>query len=223
MRLLVFSPTRLFAECLAHAFAASEFVADAHIADSVAKAADLMQSGQIDAVLTDLSNPESWEQAGLLRKCCPDICILGLAVHDSADDVVECARLGLDGIIPLDAALADSVRIVRHALRGEVLCTPTAVAGLMRAVARAPRPAPPDGIDDLTPREREICGFVADGMTNKQIARCARCSEGTVKNHVHSILTKLNLPRRSAIGSRTGAFRASVAGMAATLRPVNPV
>lgn len=202
MRLLVFSQTRLFAECLAEGLASLDSIAATSVADTIDAAAAALANQRIDAVLIDLSNPDGWQQARLLRSMCSSSCFLGLAVHDSAHDVVESARLGCDAIIPHHTSLSDTAQIVRRALRGEAMCTPAAIAGLMRAVAQTPEPAQPDGMEDLTPREREICAMVSEGMTNKQIARRANCSEGTVKNHVHSILSKLHLPRRSAIGVR---------------------
>lgn len=52
----------------------------------------------------------------------------------------------------------------------------------------------------LSDRERTVAALVADGLSNKEIARDLGISPATVKNHVHATLTKLNLPRRAAIG-----------------------
>ncbi|MEL6169856.1 MAG: LuxR C-terminal-related transcriptional regulator, partial [Pseudomonadota bacterium] len=54
----------------------------------------------------------------------------------------------------------------------------------------------------LTRREREVCLLVCEGLTNKEIAREMNRSVGTVKNHIHSILGKLDVPRRGAIPAR---------------------
>ena len=54
----------------------------------------------------------------------------------------------------------------------------------------------------LTDREREVASMVGDGLSNKEIAGMLRISPATVKNHVHNILDKLDLPSRSAIGGR---------------------
>jgi DNA-binding NarL/FixJ family response regulator len=54
----------------------------------------------------------------------------------------------------------------------------------------------------LTPRQREIASLVADGLSNKQIARRLLIEQATVKNHVHSILVKLGVSRRDQVAKR---------------------
>lgn len=201
MRLVIISATRLFAECLAQGLEAQDGVNAVGVVADAAEAVPVLQSDRVAAVLIDLSSPGGWEEARQLQSVKSDFCILGLAVQDSVGDVIRCARLGCGGIIPADTPLSEVVRIVRRALRGEAVCTPAAVAGLMRAVATASTPAERIPLSSLTPREREICAMVCEGMTNKEIAQRAHCSEGTVKNHVHNILAKLDLPRRSALGA----------------------
>jgi DNA-binding NarL/FixJ family response regulator len=79
---------------------------------------------------------------------------------------------------------------------------PDVAAGVLRALAEPENRASADQVVEcLTRREREICALVADGLTNKEIAREVGRSVGTVKNHVSSILAKLDLPRRGAIHS----------------------
>ena len=74
------------------------------------------------------------------------------------------------------------------------------VAGqMMRAMAEPATTAQGGLTDCLTRREREICSLVAAGLTNKEIAREVNRSVGTIKNHVRSILTKLDLPRRGTV------------------------
>jgi DNA-binding NarL/FixJ family response regulator len=58
----------------------------------------------------------------------------------------------------------------------------------------------PELFPNLTPRQSEVASLVALGWTNKQIARELGISPATVKNHVHEILTKLGVPRRSGVG-----------------------
>ena len=70
---------------------------------------------------------------------------------------------------------------------------------MMRALHDLPEAGPADIPSCLTQRESEICRLICDGRTNKEIALEMKRSVGTVKNHVHSILSKLDLPRRGAI------------------------
>ncbi len=63
-------------------------------------------------------------------------------------------------------------------------------------------PTAPLALDGLTPREREVTSLIADGLTNKEIARRLHLSVGTVKHYVHQILEKTELPSRVAIATR---------------------
>src|SRR5690606_5745579 len=81
--------------------------------------------------------------------------------------------------------------------RGESPCSPRIAAMLLRRLASgAARQADADG-QDLTPREREVLGLIARGLSNKQIAAQLCIEVPTVKNHVHRILEKLAVRRRS--------------------------
>ncbi len=61
--------------------------------------------------------------------------------------------------------------------------------------------APAECLESLSPRERDITALIADGLSNKQIARRLFISIATVKDHVHRILTKTGLPNRAAIAA----------------------
>ena len=75
-------------------------------------------------------------------------------------------------------------------------------------VRMPPGPPPPTAsLQALTPREREVAALVADGLSNKQIARRLDITVGTVKHYVHQILEKTGLPGRVAIATEA---RASV-------------
>lgn len=64
-------------------------------------------------------------------------------------------------------------------------------------VAPGPAASPPPGLEELTPREREILRLIARGASNQEIAKTLFITEGTVKNHVTNILGRLNLRDRT--------------------------
>jgi two-component system nitrate/nitrite response regulator NarL len=91
---------------------------------------------------------------------------------------------------------------VVHAVRGELLCSPKFAAMLLAQLAAvAPQTVSGRRITDraakLTPREREVLDRIGQGLTNKEIARQLGISSATVKNHVHHLLEKLAVQRRS--------------------------
>jgi two-component system nitrate/nitrite response regulator NarL len=198
MNLLIFSKTRLFAESLAESLSHHPTVASAAGQTDLETAAETLALGRVDAVVVDLAS-DGWEAAARLAAQPGDPVVMGFAVADTPADFLRSARSGCNGVIPHDASVDRAVALIRQALCHELTYPPGHVAELMRALRQAvptPAPAMPPC---LTRREGEICGLVCEGLTNKEIARELSCSEGTVKNHVHAILTKLDVPRRSAL------------------------
>ncbi|MGI9395776.1 MAG: LuxR C-terminal-related transcriptional regulator [Boseongicola sp.] len=196
MRLLIYSKTRLFSECLVSGLEAHSSVERCVGFWKTDDALDALSSRDYSAAIVDLGADDGWSTCEAFQALDADTLILGLAVDDRPDDLVRCARAGCAGVIPFRSSCEETVEILRRALRGEFKCSPEGAAKLMKAVSR---PQPVLAPDCLTKREGEVCGLVCEGMTNKQIARRLSCSEGTVKNHVHNILSKLELPRRSAL------------------------
>ncbi|APX11993.1 response regulator transcription factor [Tateyamaria omphalii] len=199
MRILIYSKTRLFAECLAAGLARHVAVDQALSAtDAVSFQTKLAQDRPCAAIL-DLSNAEAWDDARAAKALYHDIVLLGLSVSDSPQDIVRCAKVGCLGVIPYDSSVERTVTFVRRALRGELSCSPSAAAELARALCDSTSQNATQMPRCLTRREGEVCSLVCEGLTNKEIARELNCSEGTIKNHMHSILSKLNISRRSAV------------------------
>ena len=84
------------------------------------------------------------------------------------------------------------------AIDGRLTCSPEVSALMCERLARLSTGKSPQP-DALTGREREIAALIGHGLSNKEIANDLRIGVSTVKNHVHSILEKLNVRRRSAI------------------------
>jgi DNA-binding NarL/FixJ family response regulator len=115
------------------------------------------------------------------------------SVTDSAS-VTLAMRAGAAGFLYKDSyphALVRALRLVRD---GQVVLAPEASAALVRARSRADAVA---GLDALTAREREVLAQIAEGRTNRQIARLLEMSEKTVKTHVSSVLAKLGVADRT--------------------------
>jgi len=139
----------------------------------------------------DVSGPTSFDIAKLLPGRVPTIKIIAFAVKETEQDVVACAVAGFAGYVPHDGSEADLMAAIDHAMCGELHCSPR-VAGLLfrhLTVVSAPHPSLVDPTT-LTQRERQVLALLAQGMSNKEIAREAQISSATVKNHVHNILKK---------------------------------
>jgi len=151
-----------------------------------------------EAVVLDAAAPAGREVARELKCAEPGLPVIGFGISESASDVIGCAEAGLAGFIDQDGSVDDLVATVTGALRGEFKCSPRVTTILCARLARLADRGN-QGTASLTPREREIASMVAEGMSNKEIAKGLSIGPATVKNHVHNILDKLNVRRRAAI------------------------
>jgi DNA-binding NarL/FixJ family response regulator len=154
-----------------------------------------------DVILMDLVMPgtDGLAAIGRIRATDPEARILVLTSFASADQVVPAVRAGAAGYLLKDAAPAEVEAAIRAVARGEGLLDPQVTAAVMAEVARPAAGRGPDeeALATLTPREREVLGLLAQGLTNAQLARQLVVSEKTVKTHVSSILAKLRLADRT--------------------------
>jgi DNA-binding NarL/FixJ family response regulator len=168
---------------------------------SLANAESALAAARPDAVLLDMSSPLALALAARLRAAAPGVPVVGFGLGDQAADALACAEAGLVGFVGREGTVDELAGAVLAALAGEVRCSPQVAALLcdrVAALARA-RPAQPAA---LTGREREVADLVCDGLSNKEIALRLGIGPATVKNHVHSVLDKLNIARRGAIARR---------------------
>src|SRR5215218_6981043 len=146
-----------------------------------------------DVVLMDLLMPlmDGIAATEAIRRELPEVEVLALTSVLEDVSVSGAVRAGAIGYL-LKNTDADALgRAIKAAAAGQVRLAPEAAARLMHEV-RAP-----ESPEALTERETEVLELIARGKTNKQIARELFIGEATVKSHVHSILSKLNVSSRT--------------------------
>ncbi|HFE47832.1 MAG TPA: two-component system response regulator NarL, partial [Chromatiaceae bacterium] len=114
-------------------------------------------------------------------------------------DVIESLRNGAQGYLLKDMEPDDLIRALENIVAGQSIVAPELTGVLARAVSGDSPEVEDDktsSFDDLTPREREILCHLAEGQSNKVIARHLGISDGTVKLHVKAILRKLDVSSR---------------------------
>jgi DNA-binding NarL/FixJ family response regulator len=125
--------------------------------------------------------------------------VLVLTTFDLDEYVFEALRAGASGFLLKDAPAEELASAIRVVAAGESLLAPGVTRRVIDAFVRRPAPpsAPPEAVlDQLTPRELEVLGLLARGMSNLDIANKLFVSEGTTKTHVSNVLTKLGLRDR---------------------------
>jgi DNA-binding NarL/FixJ family response regulator len=167
---------------------------------------DSLESLDPHVIVLDMAMPGCLDLARELRARLPGIKLVAFAVDNVDCELVACAMAGISGYVPRDGAVSDLVAQVLNAVRGELHCSPRVAALLVQQVASlscrrgatdAPESGPAHGLHLLTRRESEILQHIDRGLSNKQIARALNISCATVKNHVHHILQKLQVGRRT--------------------------
>jgi two-component system nitrate/nitrite response regulator NarL len=149
----------------------------------------------------DTSRRRASGQARQLLGVCPTLKIVAFGI-DGVDDALACAEVGVRAFVGEDGSVEEISEAVRIAAQGLSICPPELTARLLDRLAEIARTSEIRRHDRLTERQDKIARMVAEGLSNKQIARELSISPATVKNHVHAILGKFDLPRRSAIGSQ---------------------
>lgn len=147
-----------------------------------------------DVVLMDLLMPgmDGIEATQQIKARWPAIEVVAVTSFLEEAKVRAALEAGAAGYLLKDAQAEQVAAAIRAAAAGQCHLDP-AVGKLLAATLRAPRPA----VSSLTAREREVLILIADGATNRQIARQLGISERTARTHVSSILGKLSLASRT--------------------------
>ena len=153
-----------------------------------------------DVVLLDMSSPDSYETARALEQHALQIPVVALGISNSETERLQCAEVGIIGHVSDDAPAAELLAVIERAAHGEAICSPKLAGALVRklaALARGRDPDPPHA--QLTRREREVVALIEQDLSNKEIAKRLGIEVATVKNHVHNLLEKLSVRRRTEI------------------------
>jgi DNA-binding NarL/FixJ family response regulator len=155
-----------------------------------------------DVILMDVRMPtlDGVAATRRLRAAHPDIRVIVLTTFDDDEYVFDALRAGAAGYLLKDTASEKLFEAVRAAARGESFLQPSVAAKVVAEFSRLSNltPTRPDPLPDpLSEREKEILRLIAQGASNREIAAQLVIAEGTVKNHVTSILNKLGVSDRT--------------------------
>ncbi len=128
--------------------------------------------------------------------------VLILTTFDTEDYVLDAIRAGAAGYLLKDVDATELCSVIRRIAAGEAFVQPSVAVKYLRQIAQAQRPE----VEELTPRELDVLRLLARGASNREIAEGLFISESTVKNHVNSILSKLQVPNRTRAALRAQEF-----------------
>lgn len=201
MRVIVVDDDAIVVRSLSTILGAEPDIEVAGTGTSGEEAVSLFSMCEPDVVLMDIQMPgvDGLSAAEKILAANPAARVVFLTTFSDDDYIVRALRLGARGyLIKQDVGtIAPALRSVmagQSVLEGEVL----ARAAALSADCVRPQREEPE-MRGLTEREREVVRAIADGMSNVEVAAALYMSEGTVRNHISSILAKLGLRNRTQI------------------------
>jgi DNA-binding NarL/FixJ family response regulator len=156
-----------------------------------------------DVVLLDVRSRDRLRTLKTIAALRPSARIVVFGVDDDERDLVECAEAGVSAYVPAEAPADELLAAIQTVARGDLYLPAPVAAALFRRLAthedvdpHVPASSP------LTGREHQILALVVQGLTNKEIAASLHIEVATVKNHVHSLLLKLQVKSRAEAAAR---------------------
>ena len=166
--------------------------------EAVARALELRP----DVILMDLNMPNvnGIEATRRILEASPNTAILMLTMFEDDKSILAAMRAGAHGYVLKGADGTETLRAIHAAANGEAIFSPTITRRLTEYFAAPggdPNTSSTQAFPNLTEREHEILSLIAEGYTNNAIASQLYLSPKTVRNHVSSIFTKLEVSDRS--------------------------
>lgn len=157
----------------------------------------LVKEARPDVVLMDLAMPgcDGLLATRLIKRRFPDVAVVVLTVSDDPADLFEAIRSGAQGYLLKRLDPKDWLAYLRGVVDGEWTMPRDMAARILNEFTAVPQPPAPDEVG-LTERESEVVGLVARALTNREIGDQLGISEQTVKNHLKSVVRKLQLKNR---------------------------
>ncbi|MBX3001858.1 MAG: response regulator transcription factor [Caldilineaceae bacterium] len=211
IRVLIVHETFLVSNALANVLQDESDVKVVGLAATYEEALDQLNESIVDMVLVNANRP-SQQLLSFIQSICRNYSntkIVIMSVADTSEFILQCFQAGATGYSLQTDSLAELMRKVRAAYSGKPLLSPQIAGALVSRIAELSqivgRPNADQGdlmllSADLTPREREVLSYLERGSSNQEIADALTIEVGTVKNHVHNILKKLNVDNRKRAG-----------------------
>ncbi len=169
------------------------------LAQDGAEAVELAERESPDLVLMDLKMPgmNGVEATRRIRTHHPEIKVLVLTTYDDDEWVFDAIRAGASGYLLKDTPREAVVDAIRGTVEGKSFVDPAVTGKLLNQLASKQEQPTSLIIDKLTGREADVLCLIARGLSNTEIAEELHLSEGTVRNHVSAIFSKLDVSDRT--------------------------
>jgi NarL family two-component system response regulator LiaR len=169
------------------------------IATDGAEAVEMAEKMKPDLVLMDLKMPvmNGVDATREIKAKCADVKVLVLTTYGTDEWVFDAIRAGASGYLLKDASREGVLSAIRGTMEGKTYVDPSIAGKLLNEVSGSKKKPATLITNKLTEREVEVLTLLARGLSNEGIARKLFLSEGTVRNHVSSIVAKLGVADRT--------------------------
>lgn len=208
IRLLLAEDQPLIRRALAGLFDKEDGIDLVGQASNGAEAVTMARAYRPDVALLDIKMPRlnGIEAAKQIARESPQTRIVMLTTFDTDDLIFDAILAGAIGYLLKETEESEIVATVRDAARGHSRLSPEIARRVIDDFRRLKRPrslsAPDDALEKLTQRESAILAMIGSGKSNRDIAESLELAEGTVKNHVSNILSKLHARSRTELAIR---------------------
>ena len=163
------------------------------------EALELIAEQEPDVVLMDLKMPgmNGIQATSRITRDHPDIRVLVLSTYGADEWVFDAIRSGASGYLLKGTPRNDLIDAVKGTFEGKTFIDPSIGGKLFNHIAQRATPPNTSLIADLSEREKEVLSLLAQGFTNTEIAKRLFLSNGTVRNYVSSIFTKIGVADRT--------------------------
>jgi two-component system nitrate/nitrite response regulator NarL len=195
------SATVLAGEALRRAIEADPALVVSCVLEASPSAVAALAGVVVNVVIVDGTSQEAILAISHIRALDESVPIVAYGVPPAPAALSLCACNGATLIASREASLSELVSLAKAAADGTLTGDAHINSVLLKELA-ASSGGTPIGANVLTPRERDVAGCLAEGLTNKEIAQRYCLSIATVKTHVHGVLRKLGVQRRHDVGGR---------------------
>lgn len=222
IRILLGHPSRLVCDSLRTAL---DNVDDVYVVGCATKAEELhflLPHGNVVLIGTELEDTTALEMMQEIRMTHPNTKVMVIGLDDNPDVILRHIEAGAAGYILQNESIVEMVEKLHAANEEKAIISPAVAAAMMDRLAHLANLDTPlayleareTQLDELTSREEEVLSLINDGLTNQEIADRLYIECGTVKNHVHKILKKLDVNNRQEAAYVLQSFQRPAPAMA---------
>jgi two-component system, NarL family, response regulator LiaR len=164
------------------------------------EAVELVEKLKPDLVLMDLKMPRlnGVQATKVIKEKFSNVAILVLTTYDLDDWVANAIRNGANGYLLKDTPPQDLITAIRGTVQGKSYVDPNVAGKVLQHMQHSPVTAPRlEFSEPLTERELEVLKLLAKGLSNQEIAESLHLSEGTVRNYLSTLFSKLGVSDRT--------------------------